>query len=481
MEAIIRRTPLRMKWQPWSERFWKLLGGVNIRTKILGIVLALTLVLGVGVTFQVRSVMERVFIEELENRGRSVVSDLAARSVDPILLNDTYTLYELLRGTLENHPDLLYAFVVDPNAHVLAHTFGEAGFPTALLDVNQMAAPGEISHFVYRSDDGQIHDFAMSLFEGRSGFVRIGLTENRLHTIVNTVTSQMLLTTVVVAIGGILAASLLTWLLTRPILALVATTQRVGQGDLQTRAPHWADDEIGTLADAFNQMVVDLSTSRQALAEKDAARGRLLEQLITAQEEERKRIARELHDGIGQALTSLIVGLKLTLQITEPEQVKAKNDELRQHAIQMLSEVRLISRQLRPSVLDDLGLTEALERYADEFTRLYSSMTVDFHSELSQRLSPSAETTLYRIVQEAMTNAARHSGGDVVSVLLQQRQDHVLAIIEDNGTGFDPEAARRAGQSVGIHGMAERAELLGGQLMIESSTDGTSIYLEIPT
>jgi signal transduction histidine kinase len=479
MDAVIRRSTVQAQLQIWSDHFWKMVGGVNIRTKILGIVLALTLILGVGVTLQVRTVMERVFMDELASRGRSVVSDLAARSVDPILLNDTYALYELLQGTQANHPDVLYTFVLDADTHVLAHSFGDSGFPVALLSVNISPGPNEISHLVYRSDAGQIHDFAMPLFDGRAGVVRIGLTENRLHTIVNSVTSQMLLTTVLVAIGGILAASLLTWLLTRPILALVATTQRVGQGDLQERAPHWADDEIGALADAFNQMLDDLSVSREALAEKDAARSRLLEQLINAQEEERKRIARELHDGVGQSLTSLILSLKLTAQMDEIESMKIKNEELRQQATQMLSEVRLLSRQLRPSVLDDLGLVAALERYADEFTRRYPSLDVDLHCELPHRLPPMVETAIYRIVQEAMTNAARHSGGSAVSILLQQRPDAVLAIIEDNGHGFDPEAARRTGQSVGIHGMAERAELMGGHLTIESGDEGTSIYVEI--
>jgi signal transduction histidine kinase len=134
---------------------------------------------------------------------------------------------------------------------------------------------------------------------------------------------------------------------------------------------------------------------------------------------------------------------------------------------------------LRPSVLDDLGLEVALERYAQEFTHFYTAISVDLHCELSQRLPPLVETTIYRIVQEAMTNAARHSGGDVVSVLLQERHERVRVIVEDNGHGFLAEIARRSNQSVGIHGMAERAELIGGDLTIESGDEGTSVYLEI--
>jgi signal transduction histidine kinase len=461
------------------QRLWAWAGGVSVRTKILGIVLTLTIVLGLGVTWQVRQMMSRTLLAELEERGQSVASDLAARTVDPILLNDTFTLYELLSETLANHSDIVYAFVLDPQGRVLAHTF-EDGFPTGLLRFNQPAPDGQIQHQLYSSNQGRIHDFAAPIFEGKAGAIRLGVSEVRLHSTINAVTGQMLLTTLLVALAGIAAASLLTWLLTRPILQLVETTRRVGQGDLTARAPHWADDEIGDLADAFNQMVSDLAASQAALAEKEAARGRLLAQLINAQEEERRRIARELHDGVGQALTSLMVGLKLINQPESSPTVESKTTELRQIVSETLEDVRLLSRQLRPSVLDDLGLAAALERYAAEFRSWHPGLTVDLHCDLPQRLPPPVETTLYRIVQEAMTNAARHGQANTVSVLLSTRNGRVQAIIEDDGCGFDPVAARRSKDSVGLHSMAERAELLGGELNIESSREGTTVYVEAP-
>jgi signal transduction histidine kinase len=460
------------------EQFWTLAGAVSVRTKILGIVLTLTTVLGLGVTWQVRIVMSRTLISELEVRGYSVISDLASRSVDPILLNDNFTLHQLLAETMTNHPDAVYAFVVDSQGHVLAHTF-EGGFPSALLSLNKPANRNS-QHLLYNSEQGRIHDFAMPIFEGQAGVVRLGLSETRLQGVVNVVTGQMLLTTMIVAIAGIVAAMLLTWLLTRPILQLVETTHRVGGGDLTARAPHWADDEIGALADAFNQMVVDLNASRQAIAEKEAARTRLLAQLITAQEEERRRIARELHDDVGQSLTSLMVGLKLLDQLENHGSVRDKTAELRQVAGDALDEVRTLSRRLRPSVLDDLGLAAALDRYAAEFASHYPALTVDLHCNLLSRLPLMLEITLYRIIQEAMTNAARHSQAGALSVLLSVRNGRVQAIVEDDGCGFDPEAVLRQKDSVGLHSMAERAELLNGELKIESSNTGTTVYVEVP-
>lgn len=469
----------------WAEIVWRVAGGVDVRTKILGMVLALTTVLGLAVTLQVRAVMTRIFTEELESRGVSVASDLASRSIDPILLNDTYALHQLLRETVSNHPDALYAFVTDDRGQVLAHTFGDAGFPVGLLNNAMLAAAdvnmhGDIRHWVYASNEGTVHEMIAPIMGGKAGAVRLGLTETRLQTVVNTVTGQMILTTLLVALAGIVAAMILTWLLTRPILDLVATTKEVGRGDLQARAPHWADDEIGTLADAFNQMVADLDASRRAIAEKEQARFLLLKKLITAQEEERKRIARELHDGVGQMLTSLMVGMR-TLQHSDTANPAAhRMDELCATASETLEQVRTLSRELRPSLLDDLGLAAALERYASEFARAHPDITVDLHCDLPARLPGPVETALYRIVQEAMTNAARHGKASAISVLVSRRANTVQAIVEDNGVGFDVAAVRKRQSSVGIFGMTERAELLGGALDIESSPEGATVYVEIP-
>ncbi len=479
VRKLISMTDGSSRWM----RIWKFVGAVSVRTKIMGIVLTLTVLLGVVVTLQVRVVMRNVFLSELDNRGASVASDLAARSVDPILLNDNYALYELLNATVRNHPDVLYAYIVSPQEQVLVHTFGEAGFPVDLLTAVHTGVSQSLNDNVtrrqFRTDEGIVHDFAAPIFGGRSGEVHLGMTETRLLGIVNAVTGQMLLTTLAVALAGIMAAIFLTWLLTRPILSLVETTKQVGKGDLSARASHWADDEIGMLADAFNHMVQELELSRINLAEEEAARRRLLEKLILAQEDERKRIARELHDGVGQALTSLTVGMLLLNQAEDREQLTAQTQALSHTARETLEQVRLLGRQLRPSVLDDLGLGAALQRYREEFVRLYPGIAVDLHCDLPLRMDPVIETALYRIIQEGMTNAARHSECSTVSVLISRRADHVQVIIEDDGRGFDPLQERRQGRSVGIHGMQERAELIGGRLVIESGQDGTTIYVDV--
>jgi signal transduction histidine kinase len=160
--------------------------------------------------------------------------------------------------------------------------------------------------------------------------------------------------------------------------------------------------------------------------------------------------------------------------------VQARTEELCATAGETLEQVRVLSRELRPSMLDDLGLTAALERYTAEFSHLHGAVVVDLHCDLPTRLPTTVETALYRIVQEAMTNAARHGKATFIGVLVSRRNGTVQAIVEDNGAGFEVEQVRRRQSSVGIFGMSERAELLGGKLDIESSREGTTVYAEIP-
>jgi PAS domain S-box-containing protein len=226
-------------------------------------------------------------------------------------------------------------------------------------------------------------------------------------------------------------------------------------------------------------MVQDISEQKQV----EATRTQLLDRIISAQEEERRRIARELHDGIGQTLTALAVGLRSVEQALRRETQASRLQRLRQMASDAVREASLIARGLRPSVLDDAGLEEALRQYVADFRNLYG-IAADLHVEdrATGRLPGRVETALYRIVQEAMTNAAKHSAARHVSVLLKNRPPVAEVIVEDDGCGF--ELAERSGSArkgLGLQGMRERAALLEGTLEIESSPGrGTSVYARIP-
>jgi signal transduction histidine kinase len=232
-------------------------------------------------------------------------------------------------------------------------------------------------------------------------------------------------------------------------------------------------------------MTAELARSHTELERKEEMRARLLEQVITAQEDERKRIARELHDETSQALTSLMVGLKVLEQRPDLADEKEALADLRALTAKTLDAVHDLSLQLRPSVLDDLGLVPAMERLVAEFGRAHGiPIALETNLRTGGRLPSAMETTLYRIGQEALTNVARHAGARSASLILERREGVVTLILEDDGLGFDV-ASRLADagdrRPLGIFGMRERATLLGGTLTIESTPGaGTTVFVEIP-
>jgi signal transduction histidine kinase len=202
-----------------------------------------------------------------------------------------------------------------------------------------------------------------------------------------------------------------------------------------------------------------------------------LRRVVDAQELERRRLARELHDETGQALTSILLSLKALEERLEGEDARAAAHEVRELVVSTLQDVRRLAVELRPSALDDFGLVAALERLTQSFSE-QTGIAVDFEAALPERLPEEVETALYRTVQECLTNVVKHARAGRVSVLLRRRNGSVAAVVEDDGTGFDPALGREGG--FGLVGMRERLALLGGRLEIESGDRGTTIAAEVP-
>jgi signal transduction histidine kinase len=247
----------------------------------------------------------------------------------------------------------------------------------------------------------------------------------------------------------------------QPVLAMTATAERLARGELTTPVAPAGEDELGRLALA-------LETLRGTLA-TDERRARLLKHVIAAQEEERRRIARELHDQTLQQLTALTM------------QLEGRPRDIARAAIDDLH--RLI-RDLRPSVLDDLGLLPALRSYAASHL---GSRGIAVHCEFPERLPPlSAEATiaLYRVGQEAITNIARHARAETVLIACTVSSGRIALEVEDDGAGFEPSQVARpseSGQGLGLLGMRERLALLGGSLTIESEPGrGTRVVASMP-
>jgi len=640
---------------------WRLVGGASLRLKIMGIALAMVCLLGLGITWQVRVTMADVLTRELQERGISIARGLALRSVDQILTNDLYGLYQLCRDTVRSNEDVRYVFFLDPQGRLLAHSF-EDGFPLDLLSTAAAGGGGAQVLETLQTEEGLIQDVAMPVFEGRAGAVRVGMSYNRLEQTLSGMTRKLLLTTLLVSLAGVVISGVLTWLLARPVRALAEATRRVGEGDLSLRLLPWANDEIGHLQRSFNVMVERLARSRDemeaynrrllqrnrelsalyaisravagplelaqvleralqqtvaavgasggwvcmldddsscavyvgigedalrpaggaeccrrcracqqawqarqplvmrslpahcplraaeraaegqrachvvvplivkgenvgllnvVLRKREGGQGRrdlalleaigrqlgvamenarlwaevrrkellrreLLRRVISAQEEERKRIARELHDETGQALTSLLVTLRLMEQAATLSEAQALVARMQEVVGQTLDEIRNLALELRPAVLDDLGLMPALARYAQS-CRSRFGLEVGFVStglDASFRLPLEVETTLYRIAQEALTNVARHAGATCASILLERRGRTAVLMVEDDGRGFEPmhsSAQTQPHGRLGLYGMEERASLIGGRLTVESRPGlGTTVLVEVP-
>ncbi len=202
-----------------------------------------------------------------------------------------------------------------------------------------------------------------------------------------------------------------------------------------------------------------------------------LRRVVEAQELERRRLARELHDETGQALTSILLGLKAVEEAKSAEQRDSAAADLRELVVSTLQDVRRLAVELRPTALDDFGLLPAVERLAQTFTEQIGIDT-DVEASLGEaRLPTEVETALYRLVQEALTNVVKHSRAAHVSISLVRKASSVSAVIEDDGVGF----AELSGDGIGLIGMRERVGLLNGRLEIESRPDhGTTIVAEVP-
>lgn len=303
-----------------------------------------------------------------------------------------------------------------------------------------------------------------------------------------------------------------------PVQALTAATRQIANGDLNSPIQVHNRDEIGVLARSFDEMRTRLKNSTEEiqalnrdldarvqertaayeaaakenarlyaeLQRKEQLRGELLHRVISAQEDERKRIARELHDETSQSLSALMVGLDTVHMASALDVSKAGSrlQNCKTIAGTLLKNIHRIIADLRPTLLDDLGLAPAIAWYGEQ--RL-TPVGIDFHMNedaMTSRLQPALETAFFRIAQEALNNAARHARATCVNVRLVRKWQRVILEINDNGCGFDPQllqASDSQGQGLGLRGMLERASTLGGDFSMQTAPGkGTTITVRVP-
>lgn len=228
-----------------------------------------------------------------------------------------------------------------------------------------------------------------------------------------------------------------------------------------------------------------LKKEMAARAKVEKQRGDLLQRIVSSQEDERRRIARDIHDKLGQRVTALRLQIaSLSDDVGDREKSAGSIELLQRTALRLDSEISFLAWELRPAALDDLGLPEAAKAYIEDWSHNYKiSSDFDIRGFGDDRLLPEVETHLYRIMQEALNNIIKHANATNVNVLLEWNRSGVNLIVEDNGKGFAPSdnRTRQAGDGLGLIGMRERALLIGGDVQIESSPGmGTTLFIRVP-
>lgn len=616
-------------------RLLHVMSSFSIKIKIFGMVLFIILLI-TGITLiVVRYSITNTLNGQIEDRAKSISTDIASRSIDLFLTNNIYGLQSLITDTLENYTDIEYIFILNKNNEVMIQSNPEKPISDELKNVNKVEINNNqfMTHTrLIQSDVGPILDASSPVLQ--EGTVRVGLTYVSLYDALYRITKQLLYIMIGTLVLAIIIVYILTKIITYPITKLVFLTDEVSQGNLSQRISFIPNDEIGKLTSSFNHMLDHLENSesiqkkflntiqnrnkellllnelsitsvtsfeqvRTLLQEfvthlvkelslnsatltveisgneetfhftlidcdhycfqdritdkshcacgqlnraifnmfplvinnrrigtiricsqdnlneylvhilhsitsqismllenvhlwhelkvKEEIRVRLLEKVISVQEDERKRIARELHDETSHSLSSILLGLKIIQESKTDQERTLQLDQLRNLTQQTMKEVHNLAWQLRPTILDKFGLSVALERYIEEFQE-NSNHKIDVDLVIkgldNERLNSEVETAIFRVIQEALTNVAKYAKASFVSVILIANKHQISIVIEDDGIGFEAErvlSKTPSQNNLGLHGMMERINLLGGTLDIESVPEkGTTIFAKIP-
>ncbi len=501
----------RAEEKPFHLRIWSIFAR-SIRLKV-----SLLILLPVLLALLLSTLIEFQLHRERDLRNMSLLASQTGHVIQQSLRHEMLLSdFEGIQSTL----DAIWAdeqfralYILDKNGKVV---FSPSEKSTSLsLDneeescqpCHRLAADDRPSGILITTSDGQQVFRSMHPIENKPECAECHNPDDR---IIGLLLTDLSIESVEEAVVAGTRSSLLWWigaLLATTIIANLAINQfvlqRLGRlteairnfslGKKNPQLPVTSGDEIGKLSEAFNSMSsrVELHEKEnkaltEALDNRIAERGVLLKRLIHAQEEERKRIAREIHDEFGQSLSSIALNIELTHRALAQDPNKATDHLSRAGELVANSTDQMYNLilGLRPSALDDLGLIAALKSHIHR-TLEPAGIGYDFQTEaLTNRLPPQIETALFRLIQEALTNIIRHAEASRVTLSISLRNGVIQGDVIDDGVGFDPSSIRISDQDeqgLGLLGMRERVEQFGGTLDVDSSPgSGTRIRIRLP-
>lgn len=462
---------------------------LSIYQRVLATILLIILILTSTVGFVVWDSMNMLVSEHLTKQGVEIATHLALISSNVILMDDFYQLHELVLQTQASSEDIRYILVFDAGRRLLAHSF-QGGIPHGILSFDAVTVPSTYQAKLFSSNEGQIHDIIVPIENGAVGFVRLGMTETFVRKLMLQHVGNITIVLLLVCALAVFLSSTIAKKITHPIDALVQTAEAITQGNLLVRSNVVDQSEMGKLAKAFDEMTISLiGATREKelllseLIDKERLRNRLFQKLITAQEDERKRISRELHDQTSQALTSLMLTMRILAEDATTESQKEALRIGRDVAASLLKDVREMAIELRPPVLDDLGLIAAIKKYTDQFAERHQLRINFTGNDNGASIGGSISVALYRVLQEALNNVVNHSGARQVRIILANGPDCISLTIADDGCGISEEDLAKAKRNnrIGLFGMRERVELLSGRFEIYASAEGgVELSITIP-
>jgi signal transduction histidine kinase len=436
---------------------------LNIASKLSVMVASVIFLLSLLSGLILWSSLSEVMRQDLETRGKSIAMELSQLSSEPIQMGNLYALEELVYMAKNNNEFVEYVFVIDPQNRIMAHTFRN-GIPKNLLGLYQeeQADLHDIDIREFHSSIGQIDDIICPIEDGSLGYVRLGVNEKSLVTMLAKNIFKLVCITLAVGLLGAFFVFRLAHVFTRPLEKLIRRAETISAGGFPQRhlAVH-SEDEFGRLTAAMNTMADSLHTG-------EIERKKLLGHLLNVQENERKRISMEIHDESGQALTALILSIRALANQTEDEEQKEYILAVRDETYTILQRLRHLAVELRPPALDELGIEAAVQNLISSYEK-FDGLTITFNCSLQQQPDSMTSLALYRIVQECLTNIIKHAQATQASITLTG-ESIITLTVKDNGVGITEEAIRKARETnhLGIYGMQERIQILGGTMEITS-------------
>jgi signal transduction histidine kinase len=495
----------------------RLMFGLRFKLTLLieSIIVLLVIVTGIITTLREKVTLE----DELRKRGLSLASDLAKFTARPMLSFDLPTLRRFVNHSMEQDY-VRYVMLLDPNNRVVMHSnLAEVGkIYQGNADDHRPQRTHPPAHlFTHLPEPSELHYDLSAPIEvagTKLGTVRLGYSYSAVEKEISKAREQIFILGVLTIVIGGIAAYFLATLISTPIKRIIEATEIVANGNLNPSLAIERTDEIGVLAHSFNKMAeelekhrrqlqnlvedrtVELETANIQLKQEISERERTQDELGQSRErlrklalhlqyvreEEAKRIAREIHDELGQALTALKFDLHWLARKLPPDQLPLHGKiQTMSNLINMtVQTVRRISSELRPGLLDDFGLSAAMEWQTKEFAER-TGISCDFVSNPENIvLDQNRSIAVFRIFQETLTNIARHANATEIEAILKETESDVNLEVRDNGKGIT-EKQLSDSRSFGVIGMHERVNSFGGELRINGTEDkGTTVAVRIP-